>query len=264
MGGDGTPEVAEFAPAELGAELQMSPHAAGRLIGDALDLRHRLPKLWGRILAGEVKPWIGRKTVEATRHLSREVTAAVDARISPWAHSLSWGRLEAIMEAAEIQVDPEGAAVAAEGASKAQGVWLKQSDDHGIKDIYIRTEAPNDIWFDASIERIADGLKALGDASDRDVRRGRAIGVLAQPQRALDLFDQAAALIADPAVSRGDEPSAAQPGEPGTTAGRPAARSDSRPPATLYVHLDQNSFTRDSSGMARFEGVGPVTIDQAR
>ena len=98
MGGDGTPEVAEFAPAELGAELQMSPHAAGRLIGDALDLRHRLPKLWGRILAGEVKPWIGRKTAEATRHLSREVTAAVDARISPWAHSLSWGRLEAIVE----------------------------------------------------------------------------------------------------------------------------------------------------------------------
>ena len=59
------------------------------LVGDALDLRHRLPKLWARVLAGEVKPWIGRKTAEATRHLSLDVVAAVDAKIAPWAHSLS-------------------------------------------------------------------------------------------------------------------------------------------------------------------------------
>jgi hypothetical protein len=45
LGGEGTPEVAEFAAAELGAELQMSPWAAAQLIGDALDLRHRLPRL---------------------------------------------------------------------------------------------------------------------------------------------------------------------------------------------------------------------------
>jgi len=44
LGGDGTPEVAEFAPAELGAELAMSPFAARQLIADALDLRHRLPR----------------------------------------------------------------------------------------------------------------------------------------------------------------------------------------------------------------------------
>ncbi len=42
LGGEGTPEVAEFAPAELGAELGVSPYAATVLIGDALDLRPRL------------------------------------------------------------------------------------------------------------------------------------------------------------------------------------------------------------------------------
>ncbi len=48
LGGEGTPELAEFAPAELGAELAISAHAAARLIADALDLRHRLPRLWAR------------------------------------------------------------------------------------------------------------------------------------------------------------------------------------------------------------------------
>ena len=58
VGGDGTPPVAEFAPAELGAVWSVSPGAAERLIGDALDLRHRLPRLWRRILDGDVLPWV--------------------------------------------------------------------------------------------------------------------------------------------------------------------------------------------------------------
>src|SRR3954471_5605713 len=41
LGGDGTPEVAEFAPAELGAVLGLSDHAGNHLVADALDLRHR-------------------------------------------------------------------------------------------------------------------------------------------------------------------------------------------------------------------------------
>ena len=42
-----------------------------------------------------------------------------------------------------------------------------------------------------------------------------------------------------------------------------AGRVDSRPAATLYVHLGEGSFTRDSTGVARFEGVGPITVEQA-
>jgi hypothetical protein len=35
------------------------------------------------------------------------------------------------------------------------------------------------------------------------------------------------------------------------------------PDATLYIHLSQDSFTRDRRGVARFEGVGPITVEQA-
>src|SRR5687767_14631919 len=46
LGGEGTPEVMEFCPAELAVMLQIHPLGCRSLIGDALDLRHRLPHLW--------------------------------------------------------------------------------------------------------------------------------------------------------------------------------------------------------------------------
>ncbi len=41
--------------AELGARLQLSSYAAGRLMADGLDLRHRFPRLWQRVEAMEVR-----------------------------------------------------------------------------------------------------------------------------------------------------------------------------------------------------------------
>jgi hypothetical protein len=100
VGGVGTPEVAEFCTAELGAVLGMSDFAASRLVADGLDLRHRLPRLWGRVQAGEVKAWVGRKTAEATRQLSVETCVVVDRRVAPFADRVSWSRLDTIIGAA--------------------------------------------------------------------------------------------------------------------------------------------------------------------
>lgn len=283
LGGDGTPELAEFAPAELGAELSVSAHAAARLIGDALDLRHRLPRLWARVMAGEVKPWIGRKTADITRNLSLEAAAMVDRRVAPWAHGLSWGRLESIIEAACIEADPETAQAAAESAARSQGVWIGRSNDHGIKDIHIRTEAPHAIWFDASVDRIADSLRLLGDESTKDIRRARAVGVIAQPQRTLDLYEQAAATDAlgfggsqaaalDDSVQGDKSPITGAFVATRRVDSQPAAdasrRVDPRPPATLYVHLAAETVAGDAVGsagrVARLEGVGVVTAEQVK
>ena len=233
----------------------MSPYAAARLIGDAFDLRHRLPRLWARILVGEVRPWIGRKTAEATRSLSFDVVALVDRRVAPWAHSIGWGRLDALIASTVAAADPVAAAEATQRAEMQQGVWVGQSNDHGIKDIFIRTEAPNAIWFDAAIDRVADSLASLGDSDSKDLRRAKAVGVLAQPQQALDLFHTTTRLAAG-----GDTSPEPQP----TPRGAGGCGVDARPAATLYIHLDQDSFTRDGGGVARFKGIGPVTLDQAR
>ncbi len=231
----------------------MSPFAARQLIGDALDLRHRLPRLWDRVLAGEVKPWIGRKTAEATRSLSAETAAVVDHRVTRWAHSLSWGRLENMIAAAIIAADPAAATEAAEATERSQGVWVGRSSEHGIKDIFIRTEAPNAIWFDASIDRVADSLAALGDIDAKDLRRAKAVGVLAQPQQALNLFDITARLATggdarSPATSPRPPPSedavltlghqqrststSAKTRSPATSTGWPGSKGSGRSPST--------------------------------
>ena len=289
LGGAGTPVVAEFAPAELGAELAMSPFAARQLIADALDLRHRLPALWARVLAGEVKPWIARKTAETTRNVSAEIAAVVDRRVTKWAHSLSWGRLENIITAAVIAADPAAADHKAHQAQTQQGVWVSQSNDHGIKDIFIRTEAPNAVWFDAALDRVADSLGFLGDTASKDIRRAKAVGVLAQPQQALDLFTTtrltadgdggdagcdgltgvggvAGDLRAVKERSEGPQATGAQPTTRAVGGGEPVPGPsvDVRPPATLYIHVSEDSFSRDAAGVARFEGIGPVALDQAK
>lgn len=178
------------------------------------------------------------------------IAALIDRRVAPWAHSLTWGRLEGIVDAARIEADPDAAQATANAALQAQGVWVGSSSEHGIKDIHIRTEAPDAIWFDAAIDRIADGLEILGDGSSKDVRRAKAVGVIAQPQRTLDLFADVA-----PAGSVASERSDR------------LTPVDTRPPATLYVHLaaiDTTSVELPTSGVARIEGVGPVTAQQVR
>ena len=51
LGGEGTPLVAEFAPAVLAARMGLSAYAGGRLVADVLDLDHRLPQLWAGVQA---------------------------------------------------------------------------------------------------------------------------------------------------------------------------------------------------------------------
>ncbi|HYO34071.1 MAG TPA: DUF222 domain-containing protein [Nocardioidaceae bacterium] len=273
VGGEGTPAVAEFAAAELGAELAISASAASRLVADALDLRHRLPRLWARVLAGQVKPWIARNTAAATRTSSAAVAAAVDTAITPWAHSLSWYRLDTLIAASVIRADPAAAAARAEAAERAQGVWVNPSTEHGIKTLYIRTTAPHAIWFDATVDHLADTLKLRGDTASKDVRRATAVGILAHPQHALDL------LTTNPGHNNHDTDThggdrtrkdCTGDGSPTSTDGgrrRPGRRQP--PPATLYVHLGPDALTAGTvdgggSPVARMEGVGPITVDQAR
>jgi hypothetical protein len=215
------------------------------LIGAALDLRHRLPQLWAKTRSGLVRPWVARKAAETTRDLNPDLMQRLDAQLARRAPTVSWGRLEALIAAFVIEADPAAAAKAAADAEQAQGVWLGRSSECGIKDIYIRTETPNALWFDASIERIADQLTALGDTASHNIRRARAVGILAQPQQALQLITQTSAQQTTPAAG--------------------APQVDARPPATLYVHLHHQALTDEpAGGVARLEDHGPITIDQVR
>ncbi len=182
LGGDGTPEVSEFCPAELGAELAISTNSAARLIGDALDLRHRLPQLWARIQAGEVKPWIGRQIATDTRDVSQETAAVVDRGVAKYAHSLTWGRLAKVVQAAIIDTDPDYAREREEAHRRNRGVWLNPADATGTITGAFAAAGPDALTFDAGLNRTADALAALGDTDTQDIRRSKALGILANPQ----------------------------------------------------------------------------------
>ena len=78
IGGDGTPKVIGFCPGELGLILETTYTGAKHLIADALDLIHRLPKLWATVQDGRVAAWKARRVAAATRTLTRAQAAQVD------------------------------------------------------------------------------------------------------------------------------------------------------------------------------------------
>ena len=49
-------------------------------------------------------------------------------------------------------------------------------------------DTPDALLFEQTVTRIAGDLRELGDTEDLDVRRARAVGILADPQHALDLM----------------------------------------------------------------------------
>ena len=106
LGGEGTPTVGDFAPAELGCALRISDGAAAKLIADALDLRHRLKLIWAAVWAGQLPAYQARHIATATRHLSCDQAGFGDARIAPSLGAVSFGRLQTLLEAPSARPTP--------------------------------------------------------------------------------------------------------------------------------------------------------------
>jgi len=91
--------VAEFAPAEFAARLGLSTYAGRELIADALDLAHRLPLLWRRVQALEIKASHARFVARKTRDLPRDQAGHVDERVAEYADGrVTWTRFETLVE----------------------------------------------------------------------------------------------------------------------------------------------------------------------
>jgi hypothetical protein len=136
LGGDGTPLVWEFAVAEVAAELHVSSWAARRRMADALDVRHRLPRLWGQVRSGVVPAWRAAKVAQATRGLTREQAGLVDVEVAGVAgDQVSFGRFQAVLEAAVVRADPEAAAAREREAAAERFAKVGQSNAHGQKSL---------------------------------------------------------------------------------------------------------------------------------
>ncbi|MBD3927291.1 DUF222 domain-containing protein [Nocardioides cavernae] len=198
IAGQGAPLVAEFCLAELGTVLGVSTTAAKKLVGHALELRHRLPRLWAQTQAGRVPAWRARAVAEVTIHttpaLTREAAAFVDAQVAAVAGRVGPAQLdrlvaETIKRHDLADVDP---------ADDPEDGYLHVDPRHATihdDDVHyagtMRLEAELDIAdaldLDRALAHGAASLKALGSDMSLDARRSAALGDLARTQTALDL-----------------------------------------------------------------------------
>ncbi len=255
IAGEGCPTVAEFCVAELGTVLGISTVSAKRLIGHALELRHRLPRLWTLVQSGRVAPWRARMVAEATIHstpsLTVEAAGWVDAQVAAVAGRIGPAQLDRLvaesikrfeLAAPDPAADPEDGYLSVD----PRHVTVHDQDVHFAGTV--RIEAEVDLADALDVGRAvaygAERRKALGSTESLDVRRAKALGDLARTQTALDLRTQ---------------------GHTGTNDrdGLPAARE-----VVLYAHFDARSV---EDGHTVFtptgrleEGQRLILLDQVR
>ena len=137
-------------------------------------------------MAGALPAWKARQIAERTIPLTDETAAAVDASLAPFAGRLTLTRIIRAVDAAILRHQPDLAAERDAEAAEKRGVWLDDGLD-GTSTLNARMDTPDAAALDHAVDHVATTLGRLGDTDPRDVRRARALGVLADPQYALDL-----------------------------------------------------------------------------
>ncbi len=191
LAGPGAPLVAEFCVAEFAAAVGLGTEAGKYYLGHALELRYRLPKLWGRVLAGDLAAWKARRVAEATisprpEHRGRRVRR----------HPCRPGRTpdqarpaDRLVEEAIGRFMPETAAQRRRDAADGRHFDIDhhRSSFSGTSIVHGELDLADALDLDDAIRGIAAGLADLGCEESLDVRRSLAAGELARRQLALDL-----------------------------------------------------------------------------
>jgi hypothetical protein len=286
-GGDGTPRIAEFACAELGALMGTGFIAAANLIRDAVDLQHRHPLLWAALGEGRGRVWKARR-VAAMVHaagLTREQAWLVDAATTGYVDTLTWSAFTRLVEAKIIEADPAAAEARRVAAELERFVATGQSSEHGLKTLVARANAGEVIYFVAMCDRIAQILALQGDPDPVGARRSKALGILANPAHALTLLEDYASddphpddPDPDPDDDEGDTGRAGGPDGPGQAAASTEAPTAApggcptcggspfkidparlRPRAVLHVRISEQVL-RAGTGVAYVEHDGGIVV----
>src|SRR6476620_5502722 len=227
LAGTGAPLVEEFAPASLAAALGITLEAAKQLLADALELAYRLPRLLDLVERGAVPVWRARAISRETHDLSVEAVAFADRLICATPSKIGLVDAARLVQEARLYFDPDRAIADEDHELARRGVWLRHRGNPATTDVVMTLDTPDALLFDQTVTRLAGELSQLGDTDPVDVRRARAVGILADPQYALDLLS-----------------------------GREAAPTAGAGAVNLFVHLDP-----DQPGAVSIEKLGAATTD---
>ncbi|MDQ1104730.1 HNH endonuclease signature motif containing protein [Nocardioides zeae] len=254
LGGPGAPVVAEFCIGEVAAARGCSFDAARRLVGDAIELRYRLPRVHARIAAGEVDVWRGRRIAQTTRTLTFEAAGFVDRHVAYVAHKATGPEVDRLVAEAAARFDPETTEAERAEADGGRHLTIELGDVgyadpltgtiRGTVDVHGTLDLADALDLERTVAHVARQLTELGCDQDLDVRRSIALGEIARR------CDGVATLEYD-----ADQPPT-QPPTPTRT----------RREVVLFVHLDQAAITGTLNGFG--PGIdactGATGIDLAR
>lgn len=211
LAGEGCPLVSEFAVIELAATLGLTQAAGRRLVATALELKHRLPRVWARVMELQVPGWQAQRLAEQTTHLTLEAVTWVDAQVAPFAHHLRASEIDRVINTALDRYMPALAQERRDAAAEGRHVTIdtRQPTFHGTAQVFAELDLPDALDLEHAVADGATQLKHLGSTESLDVRRAKALGEIARNQLALDLSG----------------PTEARPSHP-------------RRAAVLYLHLD--------------------------
>jgi hypothetical protein len=302
VGGEGTPRVTRAGVVQLGLQLGVSTGSALALLRDVLELRHRLPCHWAAIQELRIDGWKGRQVASMTHRLTEAQARMVDGQVIDAVTGLAWGPAKDVVEGKVIAADQAAhAARLAEDENRQFVSTRRRSNAAGLRTIIARTDSGGAARVEAMVAHLADKLAAAGDTSAVDLRRAKALVMLANPALACAFLaqveDQAgderggryggeasrhadsAALATDsdsegrsvPAQEDTGFPSAA---ELAVAFGRVLQRMGStvldrlRPKSVLHLHLAAEAVQgRPGCGVARVDDAiagGPISTDQLK
>jgi hypothetical protein len=231
LGAEGTPAVAEFAAVELGVLLGVSTVTAAMLLRDTLEIRHRLPSVWTAVLTGRVDVWKARKAAAATRVLSAEQVAGIETRVAAALEGLVYARAETVIEGLVVTADPAGHEQRRQAAEARRHVSIgKRPTPAGLRQLFAQSTPADIARIDAMIAYLAEALAFFGDTATRDLRRTRALVLMANPFAAALLIAQRASATQHATQTRAQSASAAS---------EPDAEPDAKPDAESAPESDQ-------------------------
>ena len=181
--------MAEFSVAEFAAAVGMTTDAGRGYLGEAVELRYRLPRLWQRLRGGDLQAWKARRIARATILLSREAAAFVDAHVAHVAHRFGPYQLDRLVEEAIARFMPDEVEKRRRSAADGRRFDIDTRDTSltGTASVWGELDVADALDLDAAVTAGAEQLKALGSTDSLDVRRAAAVGELARHQQTLDL-----------------------------------------------------------------------------
>ncbi|MFC6286641.1 HNH endonuclease signature motif containing protein [Nocardioides sp. GCM10027113] len=247
IAGEGCPLITEFCVAEWAASLGMSTDAGRAFLGEAVELRYRLPRLYRRVVHGDLPAWRARHIARHTIALNRAAAEFVDRHVAHVAHKIGLTKVKDLIDEAIARHDPD---LAQERFGRAADhrsfeIHLDSATLDGTVDVHGVLDAADALDLEHAVADLASQLRQLGSDESLDVRRSKAVGELARGAQTLDLTSDSGE-----GESKTDGPR------------RLHRRPTRRRKITLVIHVSEDAIT-GTGPLGRVEGMAcPITTDQ--